>query len=403
MNPRQGVAILGATGSIGANTLEVLALHPNRYRVVAVSAYSQVERLFAQCLRFEPALAVMVEPAAAEHLMRRVREAGLATEVVSGREALSEMVARADVEVVMAAIVGAAGLLPTLQAVRAGKRVLLANKEPLVMSGPLLLREARASGALLLPIDSEHNAVFQCMPEGGKVAGVASGVRRILLTCSGGPFRTTPREQLADVTPEQACAHPKWAMGRKISVDSATLMNKGLEVIEACLLFDALPSQVDVVVHPQSVIHSMVEYVDGAVLAQMSHPDMRVPIAHALAWPGRIPSGVASLDFAHLARLDFEAPDTVRFPALALAYDAARAGGTAPTVLNAANEIAVQAFLEGRIRFDLIPDVIERCLSLSSPRRNDSLEIVLAEDARARALAEDAVARHDRAKRRTGA
>lgn len=384
---RQGVTLLGSTGSIGGATLDVLARHPQRFRIFALSASTQVERMLDQCRRFRPQRAVMLDPAAAEKLKTALRAEKISTEVLTGAEGLEVIATDPRAPVVVAAIVGAAGLLPTLAAVRAGKRVLLANKEPLVMCGQLFVTEARRSGALLLPVDSEHNAIFQCMP-GGYATGNAAPVRRIVLTCSGGPFRNTPAAELASVTPEQACAHPTWVMGRKISIDSATLMNKGLEVIEACWLFGAATEQVEVVVHPQSIIHSMVEYQDGSVLSQMSHPDMRVPIAHALAWPERIESGVAALDLVRLGRLEFSEPDRVRFPCLDLAYTAARRGGTAPAVLNAANEVAVQAFLDRRVGFIDIPRVIEHALTHTPMAVEPTLEHVLADDARARTVAE---------------
>ncbi len=384
----RGITVLGATGSIGVNTLNVIALHPQRYKVVALTGNTQVERLFEQCVRFVPQKAAMLDADAAARLEAKIRKVGLPTEVLSGLDGLTQVACLREVDVVMAAIVGAAGLLPTLEAVRAGKRVLLANKEPLVMSGQVFMQEVRRAGAELLPIDSEHNAIFQCMPG----ASDRAGVRKILLTCSGGPFRQTAAVDLERVTPEQACAHPNWAMGRKISVDSATLMNKGLEVIEACWLFAVPPAQVEVVVHPQSVIHSMVQYVDGSVLAQMGNPDMRTPIAHALAWPERIESGVASLDLYAVGRLDFEPPDTSRFPCLRLAYEAAARGGTAPAVLNAANEVAVQSFLDRRIGFLDIPLVIEKTLSLVTAHDDVKLATILAEDARARAAATEVIA-----------
>jgi 1-deoxy-D-xylulose-5-phosphate reductoisomerase len=383
----RGVTVLGATGSIGVNTLDVLALHPERYRVVALTAHTEVERLFGQCLRHRPEVAVMVNADAAAQLRERLLAAGVMIEVLEGAAALETVAALPQVETVMAAIVGAAGLLPTLAAARAGKRVLLANKEALVMAGALFMREVRTHGAVLLPIDSEHNAVFQCMPHDFARGLGAVGVRRILLTASGGPFRTTPLTALESVTPEQAVAHPNWVMGRKISVDSATMMNKGLEVIEACWLFNAGAEQVEVVLHPQSVIHSMVEYRDGSVLAQLGNPDMRTPIAHALAWPDRIASGVSNLDICAVARLDFAAPDPLRFPCLRLAREALHAGGTAAAVLNAANEIAVQAFLERRLPFTAIARVIEATLAEIPARAADSLETVLAEDLRAREAA----------------
>lgn len=391
-----GVTILGSTGSIGVSTLNVIALHPERYRVVALTAYRQVDRLFEQCRQFRPDKAVMVDAAAAQSLRAKLKAADLRVEVLSGVEGLNTVVAAAPTRVVMAAIVGAAGLIPTLTALRSGKRVLLANKEPMVMAGRLCMSEAQRSGAEILPIDSEHNAIFQCMPRerGADLAQV--GVRKILLTCSGGPFLHTAAADLAQVTPAQAIAHPNWSMGRKISVDSATLMNKGLEVIEACRLFDATPDQVEVVIHPQSVIHSLVEYVDGSVLAQLGNPDMRTPIAHALAWPERIGSGVKSLDLVEIGRLDFARPDQTRFPCLRLAYTAARVGGTAPAILNAANEVAVQAFLDGRIAFTAIARTIEHCLGAITPTADLQLESILAHDAAARTAAENYIAADSR-------
>lgn len=383
----RGVTILGSTGSIGVNTIDVVLRHPERFRVTALTANTQADRLFEQCRQIRPAKAVMADEAAAQRLKQNVEAAGLATEVLWGTAALQEVTTLPEADIVMAAIVGAAGLLPTLTAVRAGKRVLLANKEPLVMAGDLFISEARHSGAELLPIDSEHNAIFQCMPAGYATGRGHEAVRRILLTCSGGPFRTAHASDLANVTPEQACAHPNWVMGRKISVDSATLMNKGLELIEACRLFDVTPERVQILIHPQSVIHSMVEYTDGSVLAQLGNPDMRTPIAHALAWPGRIDSGVKSLDLFEIGRLEFEKPDVERFPCLRLAHEAACTGGTAPAILNAANEIAVTAFLDRRIAFTDIPRVIERTL-YELPATNDpDLEVVLAADSRAREAA----------------
>ena len=389
----RGVTILGATGTIGVNTLNVLAMHPADFTVVALTGNTQVERMFEQCVKFVPQKAVMLDEQAAAQLRAKIDAAGLPIEVLSGAAGLAQVASLPQTDIVMAAIVGAAGLLPTLSAIRAGKRVLLANKEPLVMSGPLCVQEALKAGAELLPIDSEHNAIFQCMPPSYRTGEPHAGVRRVLLTCSGGPFRETPAAALAHVTPEQACAHPNWVMGRKISVDSATLMNKGLELIEACALFDVAPDQVEIVVHPQSVIHSMVEYVDGSVLAQMGNPDMRTPIAHALAWPERMESGVSSLDLFQVARLDFERPDSTRFPCLALAYAAARSGGTAPAILNAANEVAVAAFLARRIRFTDIARVIAAVLDDMPAASELSMPIVLAHDARARELATAQVAR----------
>ncbi|MBK8184035.1 MAG: 1-deoxy-D-xylulose-5-phosphate reductoisomerase [Candidatus Competibacteraceae bacterium] len=391
---RIGVAILGSTGSIGANTLDVLRRHTDRFAVVALTANRNDEVLFQQCLTWEPDFAVMVDPAAAERLQDRLRLAGRPIEVLGGVSGLERVATLPETDYVMAAIVGAAGLLPTLAAAGAGKRVLLANKEALVMAGPLFMATVRQQGAELLPIDSEHNAVFQCLPPGFAVNGLdRAGVRRILLTGSGGPFRLTPLKSLSEVTPAQACAHPNWVMGRKISVDSATMMNKGLEVIEAHWLFDAPPERIQIVVHPQSVIHSMVEYEDGSVLAQLGNPDMRTPIAQALAWPQRMSSGAPSLDFFQLAQLEFQAPDFQRFPCLRLAIAALAAGGTAPTVLNAANEIAVEAFLEGRLRFTDIPAAVEYTLGQVTPRAAEHLNQILEHDAQARRAAGEWVAR----------
>ncbi|MDH5633679.1 MAG: 1-deoxy-D-xylulose-5-phosphate reductoisomerase [Gammaproteobacteria bacterium] len=381
------VTVLGSTGSIGVNTLDVIARHPDKYRVDALTAYSQVDRLLEQCIQFRPRVAVLVSDTAAGRFRERAKEAGLDIAVLHGEQALAEVAADTNSQVVMAAIVGAAGLVPTLAAVTAGKRVLLANKEPLVMCGHIFLDEAAKSGAELLPIDSEHNAIFQCMPDGYAAGQKPRGIRRILLTGSGGPFRARAREELADVTPEQACAHPNWSMGQKISVDSATLMNKGLELIEACWLFNVGADDVDIVIHPQSVIHSMVEYNDGSVLAQMGNPDMRTPIAHALAWPERIDSGVNQLDLFTVARLDFERPDLDRFPSLRFAYRAAREGGTKPAIMNAANEVAVAAFLEDRIPFTAIFDVIEYVMTGIDAIPADSLGAVLLHDGLARKMA----------------
>lgn len=382
-----GLAILGATGSIGASTLEVAGLHPERFEIVGLAARGNDAVMAELCRRYRPRYAAMLDPAAGLRLRARLTEVGLPTEVLTGPDALGIVATLPEAGIVVAGIVGAAGLAPTLAAARAGKRILLANKEALVLAGPLLIEAARQSGAELLPIDSEHNAVFQCLP--GPVHGrPAPGVRRILLTASGGPFLATPRERLATVTPEQAVAHPTWRMGRKISVDSATLMNKGLEVIEACHLFAVGPDQVTVVIHPQSIVHSMVEYVDGSVLAQLGQPDMRIPIAHALGWPERLASGVAPLDLVQVANLSFEAPDLERFPCLHLAGLAARAGGTTPAALNAANEVAVQAFLDRRLNFGGIHPVIEAVLQHHATTPLRSLEDALAADAWGRAEAE---------------
>ena len=383
----KALTILGATGTIGVNTLDVVSRHPDRYRVFALTAHRDHARLADQCRAFRPRFAVMADASEAKPLAERLQRDRLGTEVLAGREGLEAVAAHPEVDYVMAGIVGAAGLLPTLAAARAGKRVLLANKEALVMSGDLFMAAVRDHGAELLPIDSEHNAVFQCLPMGQAGGLDGAGVSRILLTGSGGPFRTVPLKALETVTPDEACAHPNWVMGPKISVDSATMMNKGLEVIEACWLFSTAANRVEVVVHPQSIIHSMVEYADGSVLAQLGNPDMRTPIAHALSWPERMASGVERLDLAAVARLDFEPADFGRFPCLELGYRAAKAGGGASTVLNAANEVAVEAFLKERIRFTDIPRIIERTLEGLSFKPPTSLESVLALDADARTAA----------------
>ena len=387
------LTVLGATGTIGRNTLDVVARHPERFQVHALTANTDWAQMAALCREHNPAVAVMREEQAAEHLAAALTQSDCATTVMAGDTALAEVAAAPESEVVMAAIVGAAGLLPTLAAARAGKRVLLANKEALVMSGALFLDAVRAHGAEVIPIDSEHNAVFQCLPH-PRAAGLAgAGVRRILLTASGGPFRDWPVADLASVTPAQAVAHPNWVMGRKISVDSATMMNKGLEVIEACWLFDARPDQVEVVIHPQSIVHSLVEYADGSVLAQLGNPDMRTPIAHALAWPERIDAGVERLNLTDLAQLEFSAPDHARFPCLGIAFEALATGGCAPAVLNAANEVAVAAFLDGRLGFTAIPRVIRATLTSVTGGCVDDLASVLAVDAEARAVTEGEVRR----------
>ncbi|HEX6638867.1 MAG TPA: 1-deoxy-D-xylulose-5-phosphate reductoisomerase [Steroidobacteraceae bacterium] len=383
----QGVAILGSTGSVGENTLDVIARHPDRFRVVALGANRNVEKLADQCRRFAVPYAAMADEAAASRLADALRARRAPTRVIAGADGLAEIACLPEVNSVMAAIVGAAGLPSTLAAARAGKRLLLANKESLVMAGPLLMRTVRESHATLLPIDSEHNAVFQCLPPTARGGEAPPGVRRILLTASGGPFIDADRARLARVTPDEACAHPNWVMGRKISVDSATLMNKGLEFIEACLLFGVSPQQVEVVIHRESIVHSLVEYVDGSVLAQLGAPDMRTPIAHALAWPERVASGVTPLDLVKVGTLRFEAPDLRRFPALALAQEAARAGGSRPASLNAANEVAVSAFLEGGLNFARIPSVIESVMATTSGGEIRDLNDVLAADAEARARA----------------
>lgn len=396
MSRPQQITVLGATGSIGLSTLDVIARHPERYQVFALSGFSRLSELLALCIRHVPRFAVVPEPVAARRLQDDLRAAGLSTRVLVGEEGLCQVASDAEVDAVMAAIVGAAGLRPTLAAVEAGKKILLANKEALVMSGALFMQAVHKSGSVLLPIDSEHNAIFQCMPADFSRGLGAVGVRRILLTASGGPFRQTSMAELAHVTPEQACAHPNWSMGRKISVDSASMMNKGLELIEACWLFDAKPSQVEVVIHPQSVIHSLVDYVDGSVLAQLGNPDMRTPIANALAWPERIDSGVAPLDLFAIARLDFQAPDEERFPCLRLARQAAEAGNSAPAMLNAANEVAVAAFLDGRVRYLEIASIIEEVLNLEPVVSVDDLDAVFTADAKARVLAERWLSRHGR-------
>ncbi len=383
----QQVVILGSTGSIGVSTLDVIAQHPDRYQVWALTCQQNIDSLRQQVEIFRPRCVVIENAEAAAVAREQFKAIDPALEVFQGREAMAMVASAPEVDTVMAAIVGAAGLEPTLAAVHAGKRILLANKESLVMAGPLFMQAVRMSGATLLPIDSEHNAIFQCMPEHYREGLQSCGVRRILLTASGGPFREASLEQLRTVTPAQACAHPNWAMGEKISVDSATLMNKGLELIEACYLFDAPAERVEVVVHPQSIVHSMVEYVDGSVLAQLGNPDMRTPIAHGLAWPQRIESGVSSLDIISHARLDFSAPDVDRFPCLRLAREACAVGGTASTVLNAANEVAVQAFLEGRIGFLAIAELIEKVMSAGDFYEPIDIAAVKAADVEARDVA----------------
>ncbi|WP_431477029.1 1-deoxy-D-xylulose-5-phosphate reductoisomerase [Massilia eburnea] len=388
----QRITILGATGSIGVSTLDVIARHPDRYSVYALTAHSRVEELAAQCIQFRPARAVVGSAAAAGQLAALLGAAGCRTEVEWGEAALCSVSCAAETDAVMAAIVGAAGLAPTLAAARAGKKVMLANKEALVMSGQLFMDAVAESGAVLLPIDSEHNAIFQCLPQAYGRVPAAAGVTKILLTASGGPFLKRDVATLENVTPDEACKHPKWVMGRKISVDSATMMNKGLEVIEAHWLFGAAAEQIEVVIHPQSVIHSMVSYNDGSVLAELGNPDMRTPIAHALAYPERVASGVAQLDLTQVGTLQFEKPDFKRFPCLALAFEALRAGGTAPALLNAANEVAVQAFLDQRIGFRRIDRVIAQVMEELPHGAASSIEAVMAQDALARAAAERIIA-----------
>ncbi|MDT4331735.1 1-deoxy-D-xylulose-5-phosphate reductoisomerase [Methylomonas sp. MED-D] len=389
----KGICILGATGSIGVSTLDVVARHSDQYRVVALTANGNIEALYQQCLVHKPDYAVVANPANADAFKAKIAGSPIADmTVLAGAEALETVATLDSVDAVMAAIVGAAGLLPTLAAAKAGKTVLLANKEALVMSGQIFMQAITDSGATLLPIDSEHNAIFQCMPAGYTTGHTAKQARRILLTASGGPFRQTPIADLDAVTPEQAVAHPKWDMGRKISVDSATMMNKGLELIEACLLFNMDPDAIQVVIHPQSIIHSMVDYVDGSVLAQMGNPDMRTPIAYAMAWPERFDSGVAPLNIFEVKHMDFEQPDLNRFPCLRLAYEAIKAGGIMPTVLNAANEVAVDAFLNERIKFTDIAKVIERGMARFQADSADSLELILRADSQARQVANDIIA-----------
>jgi len=391
-----GVTVLGATGSIGTSTLDVLARHPERFQVVALTANRDLQGMARLCREHHPRYAAMADPDSAERLRLALRASGdTEVEVLAGAAALEQLAALPEVDYVMAAIVGAAGLRPTLAAARAGKRVLLANKEALVMTGALFMDEVRRGGAVLLPIDSEHNAVFQCLPPRYSAGLDEIGVDRILLTASGGPFRTLPAEQLHEVTPAQACAHPNWDMGRKISVDSATMMNKGLELIEACWLFATDPSRVQILVHPQSVIHSLVQYRDGSVLAQLGNPDMRTPIAHALAWPERMDSGAAALDLLAVGKLDFRPAEPARFPCLSLAYDAAAEGGICPIVLNAANEVAVAAFLERRIPITDIAVVVGRTLQQIPGERVEGWEVgqLLDVDRWARAIAEQNLTR----------
>jgi 1-deoxy-D-xylulose-5-phosphate reductoisomerase len=379
----QTITLLGATGSIGESTLDIIGRHPDKYAVFALTGNQQIEKLAAQCLRHNAEYAVVNDALSASKLESLLANLKAPTKVLYGVDALCQVASAESVDTVMAAIVGAAGLVPTLAAVKAGKKILLANKESLVMAGGLFMDAVKASGSLLLPIDSEHNAIFQCLPADYQGAD-AAGVSKLLLSASGGPFRGWSVEQMLSVQPEQACAHPNWSMGRKISVDSASLMNKGLELIEACWLFDVAPSQIEVVVHPQSVIHSLVQYTDGSVLAQLGNPDMRTPIAHALAWPDRILSGVENLNLFEIARLDFEQPDLASFPCLQLAFDAAAAAGDAPAILNAANEIAVQAFLDRRIGFTQIAQVVDNSLQWLDFSEPDSLDAVQESDQKAR-------------------
>ena len=388
----QWITILGATGSIGLSTLDVVTRHPQRYSVFALTGMTKIQLLAEQCQKHRPKYAVVMDNDSAEQLNALLKPFDVPTQVLVGVDALCEVSRDSQVDIVMAAIVGAAGLMPTLAAVNANKKVLLANKEALVMAGHLFIEALKDSTAVLLPIDSEHNAIFQCLPQ-NKNDLSAVGVSKLLLSASGGPFRGWTTDQMKDVTPEQACAHPNWSMGNKISVDSATLMNKGLELIEACWLFDMQESQIEIVVHPQSIIHSLVQYVDGSVIAQLGNPDMRTPIAHALAWPDRIDSGVKNLDLFDVSRLDFERPNFNDFPCLTQAYEAARIGRDAPAMLNAANEIAVQAFLDRRIRFTQIADVVKETMSVSTFNEPESLTAVQESDLKARSLAADYISR----------
>ena len=388
----QWITILGATGSIGLSTLDVVTRHPQRYSVFALTGMTKIQLLAEQCQKHRPKYAVVMDNDSAEQLNALLKPFDVPTQVLVGVDALCEVSRDSQVDIVMAAIVGAAGLMPTLAAVNANKKVLLANKEALVMAGHLFMEALKDSTAVLLPIDSEHNAIFQCLPQ-NKNDLSAVGVSKLLLSASGGPFRGWTTDQMKDVTPEQACAHPNWSMGNKISVDSATLMNKGLELIEACWLFDMQESQIEIVVHPQSIIHSLVQYVDGSVIAQLGNPDMRTPIAHALAWPDRIDSGVKNLDLFDVSRLDFERPNFNDFPCLTQAYEAARIGRDAPAMLNAANEIAVQAFLDRRIRFTQIADVVKETMSVATFNEPESLTAVQESDLKARSLAADYISR----------
>jgi 1-deoxy-D-xylulose-5-phosphate reductoisomerase len=389
--PKQRITVLGSTGSVGVSTLDVISRHPDRFEVFALSASTKVDELLAQCARFSPRFAVMASPAHAAQLAEKLKQSNLPTQVLIGADAIEKIASHEEVDAVMAAIVGAAGLGPCLAAARAGKRLLLANKEALVVGGELFMRTVREGGATLLPIDSEHSAIFQSLPEDPSTW--ARRIDKIILTASGGPFRTRAPETLGSVTPEQACAHPNWVMGRKISVDSATMMNKALEVIEARHLFGVLPEQIEVVIHPQSVVHSMVQFTDASVIAQLGTPDMRVPIAVGLAWPERIESGAGRLDFRQMAALSFDAPDAALFPGLGLAWHALRAAPGTTAVLNAANEVAVEAFLDRRLRFDRIHAVNMETLEAVAPSKPGSLADLLALDASARAAANAAALR----------
>lgn len=386
------ITVLGATGSIGLSTLDVISRHPDKYKVFALTAHVNVDEMFRQCRLFKPRYAVMNCQNSARALAELIESADIDTQILAGEDGLVNVSEHDSVDMVMAAIVGAAGLKPTMAAVHAGKRILLANKEALVMTGSLFMSAAKKAGAEILPIDSEHNAIFQCLPANYRSGMALKHIRRILLTASGGPFRETPLADLQHVTPEQACKHPNWSMGRKISVDSATMMNKGLELIEACWLFDTTPDNIEVHIHPESIIHSMVEYDDGSVLAEMGSPDMRTPIAYGLSWPERIESGVSSLDLFKVAQLNFEKPDEERFPCLRLAAEAYRKGGTACAILNAANEEAVDAFLNKRIRFDQIAVLIERVMMRVESRQQADFDMIFEDDKAARVMAAELIA-----------
>ena len=382
------VCVLGSTGSIGKSTLDVISRQQDRYSVFALSANNNVEKLYQQCLEYKPHFAVVIEDHAAKQLRGKLSQSNITTEVLLGQKALEQIASDSNVDIVMAGIVGSAGLISTLAAINAGKKVLIANKEPIVMAGEFLLDRARKSGAKILPVDSEHNAIMQCLPDHYCAVNNNNidGIKRILLTGSGGPFRTLPLKQFSSITPEQACAHPNWVMGRKISVDSATMMNKALELIEACILFGQDQSKIEIIIHPQSVIHSMVEFIDGSVVAQMGSPDMRIPIASALAWPDRIESGATQLDFLQSSALEFESPDFDRYPSLNLVRQIIEAGGSAPTIMNAANEVAVEAFLQERIRFPQIVDLVEKTLDKSNIDSDIDLESVISSDLQTRTL-----------------
>jgi len=383
------ISILGATGSVGVNTLDVIQQHPTKFSVAALTTNTQIDLLYKQCLKFRPKLAVVVDEKLADDFIAKFDHDDFKPELLVGSHGLEVAASLSEVDFVMAAIVGAAGLPATLAAAQAGKRILLANKEALVMSGGLLMKVVRLNDSVLLPIDSEHNAVFQCLPKGDDKCEV----EKIILTASGGPFLSRPLNEFENITPDEACAHPNWKMGKKISIDSATMMNKGLEVIEACKLFEINIEDVEVVIHPQSIIHSMVAYPDGSMLAHLAYPDMRVPIAHALAWPQRISSGVSTLDLTKIGALEFSKPDSNRFPCLQLAYNALEAAESATTVLNAANEIAVEAFLNNRIRFTDIPTVIDAALQQIEHEEANDLEVILTKDPQTRVFAKNFIDR----------